>query len=170
MINMLLRRDKVPDPVNNPVAKLTTPDRLIAAAVIESLGTDFNKWKTENLEQGWTKRTEYGPTRKLYNVGKSLRVEWKNKRKQHGSSSYYFDFKLDADKATVNGVEIDAQSSRMIIDAYDRIYAVEKRASEVARKARMAMQANEDKWQLAEKLLGMKRNEFGALVPIKKVD
>lgn len=44
------------------------------------------------------------------------------------------------------------------------------RTKAVAEKAKKAMEENEKKWGLAETILGMKRNESGALVPAVNPD
>jgi hypothetical protein len=67
---------------------------------------------------------------------------------------------------SVDGVLVNASAKREILNGYERIQRRVKAAKAVADRAQEDMKKNEAAWNLAEKLLGMKRNEFGALVPI----
>lgn len=59
---------------------------------------------------------------------------------------------------------------KIVHKSFMRLKAVHDAANETARKAKADMEANEAKWNLVEQLLHMKRNEYGALVPIRTVD
>jgi hypothetical protein len=67
--------------------------------------------------------------------------------------------------AQINGVEVDASCAKWIKDSWNEISEQIKETKRVAAAAKKNMEDNETKWNLAEKLLEMKRTESGALVP-----
>lgn len=156
-------------------AKLTTPDDLIAASVIGSFAKDYDKWvlygdwfarapryvKKLNLCRN---REEY--TAKLTNRSTKLAVciyREKTSRDRDDIEPW-----IDLpDRCVVGGVVLNERASAHIVSAWKQISAKVKAAEEAAAKAKADMELNEAKWNLAEKLLGMKRNEYGALVPIQ---
>lgn len=69
----------------------------------------------------------------------------------------------------VNGQALDPAVGLQIALAYKNIHQSIIAAERTAAEAKAAMEANEAKWNLAEKLLGMRRNADGALVPVEKV-
>ena len=88
-----------PDPINNPYAKATTPDELIASAVIQSLATDFESWSeeysgyeafpTDYVERITKRKTQYSTEAVAYTL-KSKKVKvtfnlgWARYRVQFG--------------------------------------------------------------------------------------
>jgi hypothetical protein len=58
---------------------------------------------------------------------------------------------------------------RYIYTNWQNIVVQVRHTEQVAAEAKAAMEANEKKWDLAEGLLGMKRDGFGRLMPIKTV-
>jgi hypothetical protein len=69
----------------------------------------------------------------------------------------------------LNGVTLSQQASGRFLTTFKKVKADVAAAKELADKALAEMKANEKKWNMAEKMLGMKRNEFGALVPVTTV-
>lgn len=70
----------------------------------------------------------------------------------------------------VNDMKMDRRSEDIIVFAYHKIKTQVIAAEKAAQEAKAAMERNEQAWNLAEKILGMKRNEFGALVPIQTAE
>lgn len=174
LINSLLGAPRKLDPENHPYAKVTTPDQLIAAHCVESFARNFDDWAPRNLEIGWGHYSSWNeaPRRTLTNDKDNITIEFENLRQEQERGHKY---KLNPEKATVRAkgkksVVLDAKSSRHIIESWDKIYVVKIKAKEVADKALAAMKENETKWNIAEQLLGMKRNKLGALVPANQVE
>lgn len=67
-----------------------------------------------------------------------------------------------------NGVTLNSQASDRFLTTFKKIKADAAKAKEIADRCFAAMEENEKKWNVAETMLGMKRNEFGALVPVDK--
>lgn len=65
---------------------------------------------------------------------------------------------------TVSSVAIEATAGTRFMAKAKLLTEQRAMAEAVARQAKLAMEANEKKWIMAERLLGMKRNEHGALV------
>jgi len=174
---------------NNPYAKATTPDRLIAANIVQSFAKDFDNWSVENWSRRFCPRVgvEYGNIGRMFNrkTGVYLVFAWKHDgklsiesalEKKRGEwvvlvdeSAKGGEYRLDYDLFET-GMVLDKQSSTLIVTERIRIAAAHKAAKEAADRALAVMQANEAKWELAEKLLGMKRNAIGALVPVQQED
>jgi hypothetical protein len=81
---------------------------------------------------------------------------------------------LDEKKITVatedKKVPLSEMAARWISQEWFKVKAIHDIAEEKAQQVKLAMQQNEDKWDVACGLLGMKVNEFGALVPIKTAE
>lgn len=165
------------DPINNPYAKATTPDQIIAAAIVESFAKDFDSWRARDLER----KTLYGTAFREY--APSLRHPEKKIEILFGFRTWPSDSEGDitdypaytsADwqsKGTkVNGIEIDLKSARLIANSYETLLNQREALKEKEQKALLTMKRNEEAWNIAERLLGMKRNEFGALVPVQTVE
>lgn len=172
MLKKILNKIAPPvDMINNPYAKATTPDRLIAAHIIESFTLNFNDWEADNLEPGWQKHEYRAPTHQLVNKEKALCVSWDYTTERRGSQyNKYNVYKVNPDIARVKGILLDQFSSRLILESWDSVCRVQIPIQHAAARALQEMKMNETKWNIAENMLGMKRNEFGALVPVKKAE
>lgn len=65
----------------------------------------------------------------------------------------------------VNKIRLCDSSSTQLFNTLQVLIEKKKQAEIAAAKALAELEESERKWNLAEDLLGMKRNEFGALVP-----
>lgn len=155
----------------------TMPDEIITAAVIQSLAADFPDWKLTNQKDGvyvgkdhtssfsgkeyWIHEIPtYGP--RLSNANKDIKVDFF--MQSLGKTGSYYRYGLKSCK--VNGILISEKCMRMIHDAYIKLKSEHDAVKQKAAQALAEQQRNEAAWDLAERLLGMKRNEFGALVPV----
>lgn len=173
-----------PDPVQwayNNVDK-TTPDQLIAGYIIQNIAKNFDNWKLEKRpkeadghlytyypHKEAAKR--YAEMNKPYEAWEAKYGSFINRRLYSSDINIlYTKTSSDRNTFTVNGVLISDTDGEMIIIAYNQLADKHKKAVEAAAKAKHDMEINEKKWNLAENLLGMRRNEFGALVPIQTAE
>lgn len=158
-------------------AKLCSPEQLVEAHIINAIAKDFDDWelvvktdrswsnwpeavksvkeKHPNIDIGWCNKLLRN-RRKHRNV-KTVNILWKD---NHGTLSSFY----------VNGIEFNEVLGSNIVVAFETIKKQRQEAAAVTAKALREQQANEAKWNLAEELLGMVRNEHGALVPAKTVE
>lgn len=175
-IQSFLRRaygDELPTPEEwaERHAKRCSADQLISAFIIQSIAKDVDDW--ESGSYGLT--TGIAGAAKLFETyrdtfGRSADGVLRNRKKHMNVKSILvlWDRACGSTPSRhfmVNGVPFDDDEGRKIIEAYNKVALASRKAKEAADKALQEMKANETKWNLAEDLLGMKRNEFGALVP-----
>lgn len=160
------------DPVDNIVSRATTPDQMIAAGIIQSFAKEFDDWNDMHFTSADHAKSVNDGKAILYNRKKDIQLKRVIKRDynidcyhSHNYKAYKF-----ADGVYVNGVLLDRESSKLVIEQWERISAQVAEAKKVAAAAKKAMEENEKKWNIAESLLGMKRNEHGALVPIVTIE
>lgn len=152
----------------HPYATATTPDDIIAAAVIESFAKDFEEWTLSGELNPYLGRHEDPPEPALKNQKRLLVVRFKLERVpiRHDRYTIPSGYRSWApDTAIVNGTAINRAASDRILAAWKKLNADFQAAKAAAEKAKRDMEENEKKWNLAEQLMGMRRNEFGALVP-----
>lgn len=70
--------------------------------------------------------------------------------------------------AKVNGVSIHSEAGMEIYHSYIRLRNEYVAAEKTAAEELMKTETEQKKWDLVEKLLGMKRTELGALVPVEE--
>jgi hypothetical protein len=175
------------DPVerfaNSGWSTAASPDDLIAAAIVESFAKDFDKWQLQDIWRGvivpYDSSLKYAPAREratllqihpqsdqtVITVSLSLKRTAKD-RDNRGPWLY----SIARGPCSVNGVELNNKASACIASAYCSIKLQIAAAEAAALEAQAAMRINEKKWNLAESLLGMKRNEHGALVPVVSLE
>ncbi len=164
---------------NNTYSRATTPEQIIVAAVLESFKLDMDKWTACKREYNHGRRKMSDPEHLYYKYNGDL----------NNKSIYYLsgdtiwlrnsDKKIDVEikardfntwaHCKVDGVSVPKEHIDVILAAWDRIQGKIRRIEEAAAKAKALMEQNEAAWNLAERLLNMKRNEQGALVPIVDV-
>lgn len=173
-LSSLFRRKPL-DPINNPFAKATTPDDIIVAAIVQSIARDFDDWeyspaplsRNSSWKEKWTEKCSsvnfYIANRVLHHKEKDLTISYKSNNELYEDREYF-------DYVYVNNISVPTAIGRQIGETYKKI---KKERDELKRKADAAlaeMKRNEQAWNLAENLLGMKRNEFGALVPVQTAE
>lgn len=157
-------------------ANRATPDGIVAAAIVQSFAKDFKDWRHEGseLEAAWLKSwpMDNKPYARLVNQKKGIAVnvtflqkKVKDRKFTTLRQEYYV-----PNTVIVDGVEISYEESQVIISRFLRIQQQVKQAQQAAATAQANMERNEAAWNLAERLLGMKRNEHGALVPIQTAE
>lgn len=156
-------------------ANKATPDDIIAAAVIQSFAKDFEHW-SGNLSANLPSHRiccnagSEPDGHVLKNSKKNLTLISKyhkgKSRDNDGLNPFYYHNK----GLLVNEIPLQPDAAKRVLRAYQEVKQRVDRVKAVADKAKEDMERNETAWNLAEKLLGMKRNEFGALVPIKTVE
>ncbi len=160
------------DPIDNPYAKATTPDRLISAHFIESFVKDFDNWRAgkdvKEDKKVLIDRHQHEFEVFLKNRKTGLRIEWEMKREYDVKSYHHFGV-IKHSKTKVKGIPLDPQESERIFLSWIKIKKQHDETKRVAAAALAKMKEEDAKWNLAESLLGLKRNEFGALVPINPV-
>lgn len=165
-------------------ASIATPDQLIAGAVLESIAKHFEDWELHSETLSYRQYVHHS------------REEWERRRKEWyakwselgGQVNYYMVNRVLENKKTgvrvsyrktgentrdmfyVNGVSICNEEGEKIALGHLKLQDAYERAQAAAAEAKWQMEENEKKWNLAESLLGKKRDEFGTLVPIKTVE
>lgn len=155
--------------VSNRFGGPACADEIIAAAIAQSIAKNFDDW----IEKGCFKKRKssyrndvVGEIATLMNEKKGVTVrfgqriwsydEWRSKPRLKGT--------------TVNGIEISPDDALLIWNAYHKMKARVQAVKDAEQKALSSMKKNEAAWDLVEKLLGLKRNEHGALVPVNPVE
>ena len=157
-------------------ANRATPDGIIAATVVELFVKDFDGWSAKDLEKfsryGGTyveaARNKYSP--QLFHKGKNIDIKFGVKKWEEGEYDGTKCADWCSEGTTVNGLAVELKAARYIAAGWEKIAKQQEKLKTAAARAKANMERNEAAWNLAEKLLGMKRNEQGALVPIVKAD
>jgi hypothetical protein len=160
-------RPTTPNLENSRYATATTPDMLIAGAIVASLAKEFVDWVAGDLQtktSNYSKGVIFNPT--LINTKKGIRIEFGTTR-QTINEGYGEACDWRSKGTKVNDTLIELRAARWIARSYETLRDNQNRLKEAAAKAKAEMEANEKKWNLAEQLLDMKRTPTGALVPAK---
>ncbi len=170
----LLRRALFGAPVDavtsNPFATATTPDDIICAAIIQSIAKDFDDWKLERIG-GLTPDAAAKRRAEVFGYHDPNLCILVNRKKDIKVSFCLNDFEDRVVKGgKVNGVDMAIPRLNDIFQAYDKLKQERARLKRHAAAAVSRMEREEKAWNLAEHLLGMKRNEHGALVPVVEAE
>jgi hypothetical protein len=154
-------------------AKKTTPDDLIAGAIVASFAKDFKHWQfVGQFEQKWGNESSFRSTSLSRKMGGKKHVEitflFRHTKSPDGDYSHIHRYR--AIGCEVNGIRVSELAFRRILNNWKTIVTQVRRAEEIAAGAKATMDANENKWNLAEALLGMKRNGLGQLMPVKTAE
>jgi hypothetical protein len=153
-------------------ADMCQADEIIAASIAASLAKDINDWKaTGCFEPEYENRRSWFSSHtlpRLANSSKDLRVEFETRIYRIHPEKLARVARLKGTR--VNGIEVSSAAAGVIYDAWQKVTKRVQAAEEAAAKAKADMAKQEAAWNLAEKLLGMKRNEHGALVPVQTVE
>lgn len=162
---------------SNMLSRATTPDRLVVEAIVSDMVRDIKSWvgvylavidifqKTPDIKY------EFRHGLSSYSVPAIS--------KKDGSVKIKFVIGINHGKnwqghhlagCTINGIEFDRTFARYLLDKFRNTSELLLMVEKAAAAALAKMEQNEAKWNLAETLLGMKRNEFGALVPVVKME
>jgi len=159
---------KAVDPINNPMAKATTPDNLIAAAILERMAKDWDKWSCtdiKELQKEYYWRSDM-PKNTVWSDGEIV-LSWSVE--SNGKKGDYH--RAGVGKCCVNDdVFLDLTTSVRLYEDMKSLSTKIAAAKQIAADVKREMELNEKKWNLAEKLLGMKRLENGALVPANEIE
>lgn len=150
--------------LTTPLHKAATPEDFIVNYFINAMAKNFNSVKKTAENCG---RHRIDHKFEIYDPVKNNRV-----------AVGYFDYSFDSigtirePYVELNRIRSSISQSYMkkIKEAYQSIAEKEKAIKVAQEKALKEMQENEAKWNIAEQLLGMKRDESGALVPVVKVE
>lgn len=146
-------------------ANKCSADDIIAAAVVQSFAKHFEDWKSSGRWiNSWT-YDDYRTCPRLVNEKAGIEVRQDVGEDRQGYDASYFDKGL-----YVNGVKVSKKQASFIRFNWIKMATQVEATKKAAADAKAEMERNETAWNLAEKLLGMKRNEFGALVPAKTVE
>lgn len=170
---------KKPEKERVTFANVTTPDRLIVAHVLELLVKDHEKWEysgnahTYNLKpvgngSSWIDEGEISHHYSLTHPDIEIEAIYGVHRKRKCGNYTPIPYKYEPSSLTINDVEIDPQYVIPIIEMRIKSKKAADKVKAVADKALADMKLNEDRWNLVESLLGLKRNAVGALVPVNQ--
>ena len=153
-------------------AKKATPDDLIAGVIIQSFAKHYKDWKFEgSFNQKWSSSSHFEPTKLTRKVPCKKHIEIVFVFKQTSSSDGYSSiYRYRVIGCEVNGVRVTDVAFKAIYNNWNNMVVAAKRAEEVAAAAKKRMEENENKWNLAEGLLNMKRDGLGRLMPIKTAE
>lgn len=165
ILAVIAPKSKKPDMINNSYAKATTPDEIVAAAIVQSFVKNFDDWSLlGSLE----------PPSQYFKSDAERHASTLNNSKKKLAVAFVFEFKSAKERhypipkgCSVNESKLNERSFRIILDGWLKISKEVVKTRKAAADAVREMEENEKKWNIAEKLLGMKRNQFGALVPVK---
>ena len=169
-------------------ATKATADGIIVANIVDSFARHFDDWQVSGLfplpkdnklpryakKRGGPYQRSVTFFRERINGKFSQKIVVTIKVTTQGWALAY-DYSVDSgdffefDSLDVNGVSLDPKLGEEIFLKYSRLAEQITKTKEAAEKAKRELEHNERKWNLAESLLGMKRNEFGALVPAQQV-
>jgi hypothetical protein len=173
--------DKLPDVEEWALqaSKLSTPDQIIASHIVASIAKDFDAWTRHNRPEHniHAVKLNYLASRSCEDAIKAEAVDFHDinrvlENKATGMIVCYRCFGRDTDKFDsfyVDGVPLSNEDGSFIVHSHRKIGQELVRVAAAAAKALREMKENEEKWNLVEKLSGMVRNEFGALVPKESV-
>jgi hypothetical protein len=157
-------------------AKVCSPEQLVEAHVINAIAKDLDDWKLVKEDSfGWPSYVDF---EKKFNTVKRHSVDRmlvnRQKHKNVKGITIFYEVGNGSGRAhrefNVNNVPFAAREGIAIIAAFDKLTALKKEADRVAARALEEQKRNEQRWNLAEELLGLRRNEHGALVPVKTVE
>lgn len=166
-------------------AKTCSADEIIAASIIQSFASHFEDWTLKDVDLTKVDRRDgrfisgnrSGPAGSilLINSKKNITVKlyptWRKQESRDGDGLNPWFFALvGVKKAFVNDIEVSDSLATTVWASWARVERAHKRTEEAAARAKADMERNEKAWNLAERLLGMRRNEFGALVPIQTAE
>lgn len=162
---------------SSPWGTGTTPDQIIVAHILQSVVKKPEDWRWRNkvlpecdllarykelsntpddLRYGTTSFDLIGPD---VSVLFELRIDKTN-----------YGWKLFSVVTVDDGTRLDREAGDLLTTRIGLLFKQLAEVKRVAAKAKADMEAHERKWNLAEKLLGMKRNEHGALVPVNQAE
>lgn len=157
--------------INHPYAKAVTPDDLISAYCVASIARNFDDWtRTENWLQYKQPCHQLTPSQRPKGVFRFVEIVIENKKKEikltYKLTAYnnYADLE-ECSNFKVNGVEINDVAGEDIRQAYNKVAEARRKIEAEAKRLAEKMAHDQKKWDIAEKLLGMKRLPNGALVP-----
>lgn len=151
-------------------AKKATPDDLIAGAIVASFAKDHKHWQFVgdfHQKHGSSTVKSTSLTREMAGK-KNVRIVFLFKRTYTGD--VYPVYKYRVIGCEVNGTRMTDAAFTYIYTNWQNVSVAVRAAEEAAAKAKLSMEINEKKWDLAEGLLGMKRNKVGVLMPIKTAE
>lgn len=178
------------DPTKHPYATATTPDQLIVAAIHESFFKNFDDWTVESTlptdigsayrfvsekknkywnEKGYSWRNLATTTLKNSKMQVVVNLKFISCKQynREGPDRYFYTLDYAQIQAfTDTFINLDRPASQRLMKAWEEVYAVNTEAKRIADQAKREMEANEAKWNVAEKLLNMKRLPNGALVAV----
>ena len=146
-------------------SKICSAEDLIVASIVNSIAKNFDGWVNTTLK--------HDDVQKILNKYPNMKYAYINYELKRKDDGLMFHYRMNSygdtfmkDNCFVDGVEISGDGGAQIYNAWEKIKNERRRIERLAMEAKREMEKNEAKWNLAEKLLGMKRNEFGALEPI----
>lgn len=171
-------------------ANVATPDQLIAARIVESIAKNFHDWKvtgspddkkyivnytrvsvhSTNDNSAVVVKAEAERTEQFTLTNRKLKITVKFPRRvsqehpdyiYHSDGGYYFLVSKQTGECKVNDVLIDPALGTRIVTSYKQVKAALDKAKEVAAEALRKQKEENDKWNLAEQVFGIKRDGFG---------
>jgi hypothetical protein len=152
------------------VAPLCSPEQLIAAHIKQDIAKNFDKWRinkilTPDARMRHEAKFLPGVEKRVFNyvlTDGDIVILYRDQ-------SYNYDREF-YENFYIGYIEFPNDAGQSILATYNLVKAQWSELERKRRAAEKAMIDNERRWNLAEHLLGMKRNEYGALVPIVPVE
>lgn len=135
-----------------------SPDDIICAAVTENLIQNSDDWVFFRYE------------RMLQNPKKGITVQFCFSNYQNSQNLYWWKPKKCSVGLHNEFYDISKPAYIRLWKTWCKIYTRREELEKAASVAKETMQKNEFAWDVVEKLLNMKRNEQGALVPVNNGD
>ena len=155
----------------SPWATATTPDQIIVAHILQSIAKNPDQWSWRykalpifDLTHKYTKHDDipYGirGANEFWLKGPDILVQFTTNN--DGSRPGWY---MTCEVTVNQNMKLDKESGDVLTTRLALLWSQINELRETALIAQANMEENERKWNLAEKLLGMKRNEQGALEP-----
>lgn len=158
----------------------STPDRLIVGHIMQSMTDNILQWSVSQpntYSKPLKKPDELQPMSRgdrhwcdevccniFKNAKLGITAELSITYKRSYQKEVWYDFNVTS--FIVNGEVMDTSLGWELWCSYNRLQEAYATAQRVAREATAAMEANERKWNLAERLLKMKRTPNGRLMAV----
>lgn len=136
---------------------------IIAAAIVQSFAKDLSVWENENFNDAEIAYRRGTGSLKYPEKNITLTRKAEYKFNPYGPDFYRFN------GMTVNDISMTKEAEKYILRNYESLAIKLRKAEETAERVKAEIDHTERAWNLAETLLGFKRNEQGALVPQVKI-
>ena len=150
------------------------PDHILLSYILRSLATEYSAWKLYGNCRGWSEVFNVGTPRSesnCYSTGRSTQLQLigtditvKIEMNYRTCDFTFVSHSLSVSALSVNNAQLNPDLGLKFARAVNDIRLKQEAIEKAAKTAKAEMEANEEKWNLVENVLGLKRLEDGTLV------